>query len=548
MSHKNEKLPVFGKPVFALLLLIAVVIIYGQFLWNPIVFDDVQFFLAGDDVLEHFMGFSPFEVRWLPMASIAWTAHALGRDLIWFRLEGLLLHAATGVALFFFLERLFGLVLKEDTPPRQGQFPHIWAAFFGALIFVWHPVAVYGAAYLVERTIVMATLFAMLALYVYMRGLSEGRPRLLWLSVFFYYLAVFSKEHVVMLPAVMLALTLLLTRPSIDLFKRLWGVYAACALIALFVTFQKLGLLGAVYEINAPIMLEKVEIQNAYPLSVLTQCYLFFKYWFLWLLPNPAWMSVDMREPFAESILSPYLLALVVFLAYGATGIKFLLKRGEWGLLGFAMLFPWLLFATEFSTVRIQESFVLYRSYLWMIGIFAALPLVTVRFHISRVFMGMLLLAVMLAGLSVNRLTTFANPLLLWDDALALVKEKHELPGVARIYFNHGKYLADIGHHQEALADYKVAAELSPTIYYYHYGAATGYMNTAHYPEAIAEFNKVLKEEPGFSRAYYGRGVAELKMGNNSAALADLKTSCRMGWKSGCSRVQALLQGTSVRP
>lgn len=538
MSTANE-LPIFRKPVYALLLLIAVSIIYGQFLWNPIVFDDLQFFMVGSDALDHYLNFSPLEIRWLPMATISWTLHILGRDLIWFRLEGLALHAATGVALFLFLERLFGLVLKIDVP-SQDKFPHIWVAFFGALIFVWHPVAVYGAAYLIERSIVMATLFALLALYAYMRGLTEDRPRLLWLSVFFYYLAVFSKEHVVMLPAVMLALTLLLAKPSTDLFKRLWGVYTVCALITLYVTFQKLGLLGSVYEVSAPEMLEKIEVQNAYPLSILTQCFLFFKYWLLWLLPNPAWMSVDMREPFAESIYSPYLIALLAFLAYGVAGFKLLLKRGELGLLGFAMLFPWLLFATEFATVRIQESFVLYRSYLWMVGIFAALPLVIMHLRASRVLVGMLFFSIMLAGLSVNRLTVFSNPLLLWDDALALVKDKQDLPGVARIYFNRGKHLTGIRRYKEALTDYKSAVALRPGFYYYHYGLGTGYMNMARYPDAIIEFGKALRINPQMAQAYYGRGLAELEVSDKKSALTDFKSACELGWNSACKKMQVM--------
>jgi hypothetical protein len=495
--------------------------------------------MVGVDALGHYLNFSPLEVRWLPMATIAWTAHGIGFELIWFRLESLLLHAATGIALFFFLQRLFDLTLKNDEC-EPARLPLVWTAFFCALFFVWHPVAVYGAAYLIERTIVMATLFGILALYVYMRGLTEERPRWLWGSVALYYLAVFSKEHVVMLPAVMLALTVLLVQPSTALWKRLWGIYAACTLIALFVVLQKAGLFGAIYEIGAPEMLAKIEVEHAYPLSVLTQCFLFFKYCFLWLLPNPAWMSVDMREPFAKTILSPYLFAPLAFLAYGVVAFKLLLKRGASGLLGFGLLFPWLLFFTEFSAVRIQESFVLYRSYLWMAGIFAALPFVLIRLRTRMVFMGMLFFAVMLGMLAVNRLTIFSDSLLLWDDALLLVKDRHDLPGVDRIYFNRGKYLTGIKRYQDALADLQTAVTLNPGFYYYRYGVAAGYMNMARYPEAITEFNKAIEMEPEFVRAYFGRGLAKLETGNHAGALIDLQRSCEMGYKSGCAKAQQL--------
>lgn len=288
-------------------------------------------------------------------------------------------------------------------------------------------------------------------------------------------------------------------------------------------------MLGSVYEIDASSMLEKVEVKNAYPLSVLTQCFLFFKYWFLWLLPNPAWMSVDMREPFAGALWSPYLLAAAAFLVYGAIGFKLLLKRGELGLLGFAMLFPWLLFATEFATVRIQESFVLYRSYLWMAGAFAALPFFLMHLRARLVFVVLLLCALVLAVLAVNRLTMFSHPLLLWDDAEALVKDRHDLPGVDRIYYNRATSLVDIKRYQEALADYRTALQLRPGFFPYHQGIAVAYLDAGNYTAALSEFSKVIEMEPKFVRAYYGRGLTNLEAGNNAAALADFEKSCELG-------------------
>lgn len=343
-----------------------------------------------------------------------------------------------------------------------------------------------------------------------------------------------------MLPAVMLALTLLLERPSIRLAKRLAGIYAACALIAGYVALQKLGLLGTVYEIDAPSMLTAIEIKHAYPLSVLTQSFLFFKYWFLWLLPNPAWMSVDMREPFANAILSSYLLAAVAFLGYGGLGFWLLLRRGKVGLLGFAMLFPWLLFMTEFTTVRIQESFVLYRSYLWMAGAFAAMPFLVMRVRGHLAFVGLLLGALILASLAVNRLTTFSHPFLLWDDAESLVKDKHDLPGVDRIYYNRATSLLDIKRYQEAIADYRTALQLRPGFLPFHQGIAVAYLDAGNYPDALVEFGKVIGMDSKFVRAYYGRGLTYFAMGDKAAAQVDFNRSCELGWKSGCAKARAL--------
>lgn len=542
IDMRDHKFPALQKAIYAFLLLFAVAIVYAAFLHNPVVFDDRPFFLF-EEKLAHFREFHPLEVRWLPYFTIAWTAHSIGLDLIWFRLEGLLLHAAVGIALFFFLDRLFALVLKEPAP---DAIPHAWIAFLAALFFVWHPVAVYGAAYLIERTIVMATLFSLLALYVYMRGLTEDRKSWLWGSVGLYFLAVFSKEHAIMLPAVMLALTLLLVRPDRGLLRRLLPIYAVCALIAMYVALQKLGILGSVYEVSAPEMLGKIEVAHPYPLSVLTQSFLFFKYWLLWLLPNPAWMSVDMREPFAGALFSSYALAMLAYLAYGGLAIWLLFKRGHAGLLGFAMLFPWLMFATEFATVRIQESFVLYRSYLWMAGIFSALPFLMAYLRFRAIFAVMVAAALVLGMLSVNRLTTFANPYMLWDDAAELVRDKQNLPGVARIYYNRGRSQVDLKRYPEALADYQHALTLDPDDPNNRYAVGVGMMNVNRYAEAVAAFDKVLEIKPEYAQARLGRGLSNLELGNRDVAIVDLELSCKQGAKVGCAKLKAM--GVAKQP
>ncbi|MFZ2407867.1 MAG: hypothetical protein WAW41_22270 [Methylobacter sp.] len=92
---------------FSLLALcLPITLLYGQFLWNPVVFDDILFF--DGSVHEQYLGkpFS-FDLRWLPYATLEWTHSLLGLELIGFRLGNLALHLATTVTLFLFLRRLF---------------------------------------------------------------------------------------------------------------------------------------------------------------------------------------------------------------------------------------------------------------------------------------------------------------------------------------------------------------------------------------------------------------------------------------------------------
>ena len=520
--------------VFAVLLVALVAAIYGPFLFNPLVFDDTNLFIPGSDDVNKLGAFSPLQIRWLPYATMAWTVAAVDGNLPWLRLEALLLHAGVGITLFFLLQQLYRQIPVLGCGEKEAQ----WLAFGSASLFVLHPVAVYGAGYLIQRTIVMATLFSLLALLAYMRGLTGNRSGWLWASVLCYGLAVLSKEHAIMLPAVMLALTVLLSGVSASLFWRLRWIYLACLSIALFVVFQKLGILGSVYELNAQGMLEKIEVEHAYPLSVLTQCALFFKYAGLWLLPNPAWMSVDMREPFATGFFSVFGLSALAFVGYGMAATWLLFRRGATGVVGFAMLFPWLLFLTEFSTVRIQESFVLYRGYLWMAGVFIALPLLLGRFKMGIAMPAMLLMILAFAMGSINRLTTFSDPLLLWHDAAKLVGQKHDLPGVWRIYINRAKYLKP----RQALRDYQLALTLAPQAEHklIYMGVGAAYLQNGNYPVAVSIFDKVLELGGDYEHALYGRGLAYMMMGNRESARADLTVVCEAGRRIACDKLEAI--------
>lgn len=521
-----------------ILLVTLVNILYGQFLWNPIVFDDLYFFLQDDQGSQPVSSyhFELLQLRSLPYATLAWTKVWFGLDLIYFRIGNLLLHTAVVLSLFGFLSRLFSVVLNDS---RSQTLSPKWTAFFAALLFAMHPASTYAVGYLVQRTIVMATLFSLLTLVVYVKGSTQQKPIWLWLSVPLYYLAVFSKEHAIMLPAVMMALTVLLHNDWQDKLKQRWGIWLALFLIAIVVLLSRKGLLGAVYEINAQDMLNEAKL--AYPLSVLTQAWLFFKYIFLWVSPNPAWMSIDMREPFASAIFSRYLVAAVGFLAWGIGAIWLLLKRGLPGLAGFGLLFPWLMFMTEFSSVRIQEVFVLYRSYLWVPGLVCLLPVVFYRLKGSSTILLLAVIVLTMFPLSMDRLMTLSHPVLLWDDAEKLVKERLDLPGVDRIYYNRGTQLIHVNKPDAAIADLKQATALNPEFVEAYGNLGAAYIKKSDWLNAVAAYSQAIelakRKGKAISPRYFdGRAQGLEAVGQLEKAQADYRESCRLG-KRACDKV-----------
>ncbi|MDO9007779.1 MAG: hypothetical protein Q7U80_06115 [Thiobacillus sp.] len=539
-----------SRVLFPVALLMAVALLYGGFLWSPIVFDDVYFFLD-DTLIRYGRGDFPWSPRWLPYFTLGVSRQSFGLDLIGYRLPSLLLHAGVAMVLYGFLQQLWRAVLPAQ---EAGRLSDGSLAFFAALIFALHPVAVYGAGYLIERTIVMATLFTLLMWWALLRGLEREHAAWLWASVIFYALALSSKEHVIMAPAVSAALLLLWWRthgkdrggPLQAWLFRLLPIFLAYGVMALIVVLQVKGVLGKVYEpqgADAALQFSDLQLDAdlIYPLSVFNQAALFFKYLGLWLVPNPVWMSVDMREPFATSFWAwPQTLGFTAFMAYPLVALALMWRGGRLGLLGFALIAPWLLFATELVAVRLQEQFVLYRSYLWAAPAFAGLAVLFGRLEKRHAVLGLGLFSLLMFPLAYQRLQTFSHPLLLWDDAAQLVKGKDDRIGLARIYYNRGHELERAGLSEEAIVDYTRALQ-EKTDYLRPYllsdrGASN--LTLKRYAEALRDFDAAIALKEDNPRSYMGRGIALEALNQPEEALPSFRSACQLGWMGACKKIE----------
>jgi tetratricopeptide (TPR) repeat protein len=523
----------------ALALLVAA--LYGQFLHSPLIFDDKYLFLMDADgnqpvSVYHFVWNQP---RSFPYATLAWTKDWLGLDMANFRIGNLLLHAAVALALFAFLATLLNAVLVNQSGDRLTPTA---IAFLASALFAVHPVATYATGYLVQRTIVMATLFSLTTMLAYFVGSLRNNAWWLWVSVLSYYLAVFSKEQAVTLIAVLPALSVLLHKDWREQILRKWPVFIAMLAIAIVAILVRKGLLGSVYEIEAPeMLLAQGNLANPYALSLMTQSWMFFKYLFLWLLPSTTLMSIDLREPFAPGLLSFYLLAPVAFLLWGFVGAWMLFMRGRRGLLGFSMLFVWLMFFTELSTVRVQEVFVLYRSYLWSIGVFCALALVIEKFNTKAVVGVAVLVTGVLFTQAMERLMTLSHPVLVWEDAEKKLHGRTDLPGAYRIYHNLGNALSEIEQNEQAIQNYQQAIALNNTLPYAHGNLGAVYLKQGAWQSAIDAFSRAIENAQQLGqrpvpRYIDGRGQAYEMIGEMQKAQADFKESCRLARRS-CDKV-----------
>ncbi|MFG6457367.1 tetratricopeptide repeat protein [Pelomonas nitida] len=533
------------------LLLISVGAVYGLFLWSPVLFDDLYFF--DGTVHEEYLSISNvLSLRWLPYASFEWTRELFGLNLLWFRLGNLAIHLANLLLFFVFLKALFKRVLRGSEPAPSAQVLALCATALWAL----HPASVYAVAYLTQRSTLMATLFVLAMLLMGLRALDSGRLRDWASSIACYALATLSKELAVMAPMLVMALAVLLRRDSAHLpWRRGWLVVSGYLLVTAFVTWAKLhqevNLIGAAYQLNGSELLSRYaeanpdfDVSLAYPLSVLTQASLFFKYLLIWLFPSASWMSVDMYEPLATSLRAwPYLLGLAAFMAWGFAGLGLLWRGGRVGLAGFGLLCPWLMFFTEFSTVRVAEPFVIYRSYLWMFGLGATFPWLTQKLSDKTCSVIAGTLAMLMVPTTMLRLQTFSNEFLLWDDAVRLVETRPEMPGIDRVYANRGNTEARLGLASAALKDYDKAISIYPGHANVHSDRGAALLMLRQYDSALTAFQKAIELQPDLRLARIGAAQVFEKKGDSQAAIREYKIACTLGSAMACKKLAPQQQG-----
>src|ERR1700704_3637399 len=241
--------------------------LYLPFLGNPSIFDDA-FLFSGHRFLYYATHPFGLELRVPPYFSFA-VVQVLSGDMETHRILSLAFHIACSLALYKLLYDLLRAVRRPDPlAPASGAQPQAttWACI-GAAAFAVHPVAVYGAGYLVQRTIVLATLFSLLSLILFVRGLARRKHADAISAALMFSIAVLCKEHSTLLPAVaVLAVPLLISERPFAI--RHAAIYlVACAPAAIFVALLSKGVIGVAYEPDVGRVAAQVEAAFGYDIE-----------------------------------------------------------------------------------------------------------------------------------------------------------------------------------------------------------------------------------------------------------------------------------------
>lgn len=428
-----------------------------------------------------------------------------------FRLLNLCLHAFNGTVLYFLVLSLFSLKNRAR-----------WIAFMVTFTFVMNPAALYAVHYVIQTYLLLATSFSLLAIYLFWTGLKKNAVWYGYGASFCYYLAVMSKEQAILLPIILVGLFYGVKNWSWQRHKRWIGPFLLMVITALMVFLTAQHMLAKPYEPNAKQTIEAIQShtvktnpetalqeKNLYPQSVINQTGFFFRYLYLWMVPDVRYMSLSTPLPFYRQLWGwPQSAYFGLFILYGILGFLLLRRRGFVGLVGWSFLFPFISFFPELSTVRFHENFFLYRSYLWMPGFFIAFAYWFLRGFEKGVFgrfvSGFIILACFQVAAVQHRLQPFENRISQWQDVVDKIDLDDKLvPASYQALGNLAAAYGDERQFDQSIRYYKLAGELNPDFDKAWFGIGASLMFKGDLEASIPYFKKAIKVNPLYKDAYF---------------------------------------------
>lgn len=527
-------------------LLLVMFMLYLPFSANPAVFDDHNIIT---NLAAYAYAQEPFSAvtRAFPYFSIGFVQVISRGDLVWNRWFSIALFALIVVALCFFLSRALSRFAGTESQKLR------WAVLCACLWFALNPVAVYSVGYLIQRTIVLATLLSIIAANLYLRALQQERDVDLLSAGLFAGLAMMCKEHAVLLPLAMLALTPLVHDWDRRTVLRASGFLLLMAPVCLWTIYHRGDVVGTRYEIYAGQVLSQMDLPplfdfpgGTWAMSIATQLGLFLRYAFSWFVPHPAFLSADIRIDFPVYWHGVWgAMGVLLTLAAGLAALFVAFRKKDSPLrrlAAAAFLYVAALYAVELSVVRVQEPFVLYRSFLWAPAY--ALLLCGVLFSCDqclqkrnraawlafRVLVPLAFLA--LIPWTQDRLQSFSSEEALWQDALRKLPSP-DVAGADRIYYNLAGEAYKAKRYSEALQFSERVIAQNPRAFQGYLAKGTSLLALSDTSGASRAFDEASAHQPPpefLGYIEFKRCLVLAAQDNSAAVPACLRRSAKMGY------------------
>jgi tetratricopeptide (TPR) repeat protein len=325
----------------------------------------------------------------------------------------------------------------------DGRRRDVLAVFAGAL-FLLHPLQTESVAYIASRSEVLSVFFcfAAFALFLYNGEGAMKWPRALAIVVLFG-AAVVTKEHTVMLPALVLLTDYFWKRGGLRKNAILYGMFALVGAGGAAVVLRTLR-----YADTAGFGIKGLSPGTYF----FTQCRVIWMYVRLFLLPFG--QNADPDIPLSRTLLDHGAIAGLLGLIAVVTAAWIYRKR--WPLATFGVFVFLLLLAPTSSFVPIKDVLAERRVYLPFLGLLLICLEFLRRLRTEQIVWTGAAIAVACATLTYQRSQVWASPLALWQDTVA------KSPRKMRPRFQLAYAYYEQRQCQQAAQEYEVASQLEP--------------------------------------------------------------------------------------
>lgn len=435
---------------------------------------------------------------------------------------------------------------KDRIPEKNGL------ALFIALVFLVHPIQTGAVSYIIQRMTALASLFYLVAVYLYIRGRKEyldnqrtGRSILLLiLACVSGMLGVLSKQDAIIFPAAFLLVELFIIRNRHGAVCRKYLITGAALL----------GLLGVAVVLtnHLPAETDTITRQD----YLLTQFRVIVKYIQLLILPINQVLDYDFS--ISSTFFDIKVIAGFVFiLALLFLGILWYRSKK---IISFGIFWFFLTLSVTSTIIPIKDVIVEHRLYLPAIG-FSMILVYTLFYYLYEKRKKLLIIllctiAAIYAFTSYQRNFVWQTEYSLWKDVtekspsqprawtnLGMEMIKQGKPDSARQYFekalqidptyaqawNNLGYLAEKqGDLSRALSRFLKAIDRDPNLTDALINAGKILVVMEREQEAIHYFDRAIKSKPGYPHSYNNMAIAYIRMDSVDLGIKYLNESLKL--------------------
>lgn len=577
----KEKIDPFGqiagKSWLAILIFIVLgVLIYSNTLDNKAVFDDHvwQNYPAVQDMDPAGL-FAVNKFRVITFFTFAVNYAVSGYDLASYHIGNILIHIVNTLLVWLMIRTIF------QTPALKDSYSNKLInliSFFGALVFLVHPLQTQAVTYVYQRLASLSALFYFISVLFYLKArLSQDMQKRIFhftITLVSMLAAFLSKENTFTLPVMFLLIEVFLMKKKFK-FRRihLILIIAGIALFAGIMLFTDIS-----SKITQHYKNYNGESVNSCRYFI-TQGEVYLKYF--QLLFVPIGQNVDHHIPIDYSIKLINVVGFLVIAGLMVLG-AYLYNRNR--LASFGIFFFFLTISIEASFIPIMDVIMEHRLYLPMAGFSMAAAggaysimnnkrnkrkaWITNTAAVSYIFAA---IVVIFSVMTFARNMVWQNELTLWSDAVEKSPEKaRPWNGRGLAYYNRGEYqkaLADFNRALEiydefylayqnrgivylesnkfdsAINDFTRAIEIEPRNHVHYKNRGNAYLKAGSYQEAVNDYSKYMQEYPNDFSVYFNRGKSYLELGNVEKAMIDFNKAEALKPNDGniCKRIGDLL-------